>query len=98
MQRFVSLSILLALIGSLALAGCSTGTRTTSSTPKPYPFTTCVVGGEKLGSMGPVLTEVKDGYEVKFCCAECQAKFDKMPTKHMEKIKAAFIDMPQTGG
>lgn len=98
MHLFTTLTLTLALVGGLALAGCSTSARTTSAAPKAYPFATCVVGGEKLGSMGPVLTEVKDGYEIKFCCPECQAKFDKMPTKYLEKVKDAFVEMPQTGG
>ncbi|MBI5940683.1 MAG: hypothetical protein HY859_09680 [Caulobacterales bacterium] len=98
-MRIISLTALsLLIMGGMTLAGC-TGARTASANePKSYPFTTCVVGGEKLGSMGPILHEVKDGYEVKFCCSECKDKFDKMPTRYLEKVKAAHVPLPETGG
>lgn len=98
-MRIISITALsLLFVGGITLSGC-TGTRTASANEsKSYPFITCVVGGEKLGSMGPILREVKDGYEVKFCCPECKDKFDRMPTQYLEKIKNAHIQLPETGG
>ena len=87
MNLLSTITITLAAIGGLALSGCQDDRRADVES-KAYPFTTCVVGGEKLGSMGPVLTEVKDGQEVKFCCVECRDKFDKMPTRYMDQIKS----------
>ena len=57
---------------------------------KPYPLTTCVVSGEKLGGdMGkPVIYEYK-GREIKFCCKDCRKDFDKDPAKFIKKLEAA---------
>ena len=86
MNLFSTITITMAAIGGLALSGCQ-DSRQANAEPKPYPFTTCVVGGEKLGSMGPVLTELKDGYEIKFCCQPCKDKFDNMPTRYLDEVK-----------
>jgi YHS domain-containing protein len=57
--------------------------------PKPYTLETCAVSGEKLGEMGkPFVFEYK-GQEVKLCCKDCKAKFDKEPAKYIKKIEAA---------
>jgi hypothetical protein len=90
--------LILAATGSLALAGCQHHDRHTSSAPKPYILDTCVVGGEKLGSMGPVTSVVKDGYEVKFCCPKCQVKFEDMPSKYMKEVKSSHVTMPEISG
>ena len=56
---------------------------------KPYPLTTCVVSGEKLGEMGsPVVTNYL-GQEIKFCCKDCVKDFDKDQAKYIKKIEAA---------
>ena len=53
---------------------------------KPYTLDTCVVSGEKLGSMGTPVTFVHEGQEVKLCCKNCRPDFDKDPAKFMKKI------------
>ena len=57
--------------------------------PIPYPLTTCVVDGMKLGSMGDPYVFVYQGQEVKFCCGGCMPQFKSDPAKYMKKIKDA---------
>ena len=53
---------------------------------KPYPLDICIVGGEKLGSMGaPVLLNYQ-GQQVKFCCSGCQPEFEANPAKFLQKL------------
>lgn len=54
---------------------------------KPYPLETCIVSGNKLGSMGKIITKVHEGQEVKFCCKPCIKKFDANPAKYLSKLK-----------
>lgn len=65
---------------------------------KPYPLTTCVVSGDKLGGdMGdPYIYTYKDkkkkddpGREVQFCCKSCVAEFEKAPAKYLKKLDEA---------
>ena len=53
---------------------------------KPYPKDTCIVTGNKLGSMGDPITMVHEGQEVKFCCKPCVAKFKANPDKYLSKL------------
>jgi YHS domain-containing protein len=55
----------------------------------PYPLSKCIVSGETLGKMGKPVAEVYKGREIKFCCKDCQAQFDKSPEGFIEKIDAA---------
>lgn len=52
----------------------------------PYPLTVCAVTGEPLGEMGEPVVYVKDGREVRFCCAACQKKFDADPAAYLEEV------------
>lgn len=93
----------IALIGlfAFALSACSSGGHdhsshdhgaapsSTEAAAKPYPLATCVVSGEKLGSMGAPKRIVHQGQEVKFCCADCVKKFNSDPQKYMRAIAAA---------
>ena len=54
---------------------------------KPYPLQECVVSGNKLGSMGKVVTTVHEGQEIKFCCKPCVKKFNANPQKYLSKLK-----------
>lgn len=54
--------------------------------PKPYPLTTCIVSGDKLGEMGKPVVIVKDGQEVKLCCKSCIKDFNKEPEKYLKEI------------
>ena len=56
---------------------------------KPYPLATCVVSGEKLGSMGKPVTKVHEGREVKFCCKSCIKDFKADPDKYIAKLDQA---------
>ncbi|MEN9573414.1 MAG: hypothetical protein RL514_1269 [Verrucomicrobiota bacterium] len=55
---------------------------------KPYPLEVCIVGGEKLGSMGKPFVFVHQGQEIKLCCDGCKADFDKEPAKFLAKLAA----------
>ncbi len=78
-------SLFLASALGLLLSACAATTGPSGAT-KPYPKTTCVVSGNALGSMGPVITKVYQGQEVKFCCQPCVKKFDANPAKYLEKL------------
>ena len=54
--------------------------------PKPYPLKTCIVSGEKLGSMGKPPVAVVENQEVKFCCKSCIKDFNKDPQKYLKEI------------
>ena len=56
---------------------------------KPYPLETCVVSGEKLGSMGKPYVFTHEGQEIKLCCKDCLKDFKKEPAKYMKKIEEA---------
>lgn len=75
------LSLLLAATG-LLFTSCASTSGTTAGGVKPYPRDTCIVTGNKLGSMGPVITQVHNGQEVKFCCKPCVKKFAANPAKY----------------
>lgn len=66
---------------------------TTDTKPKPYPLTTCVVSGAKLGEMGEpiefVYTNNGENQEIKFCCPDCKPTFLKDPDKYLKKIQDA---------
>ena len=73
-----TLTILAALATALTFAA--------DTTPKPYPLKTCIISGEKLGSMGKPPVLVVDGQEVQFCCKNCIKDFNKDPQKHLKEI------------
>lgn len=52
-----------------------------------YPLDTCVVSGEKLGSMGEPYVITHEGTEVRFCCDSCLPKFKKDPGKYLAKLE-----------
>jgi hypothetical protein len=54
---------------------------------KPYPLDTCIVSGNKLGSMGKVVVKSHEGQEIKFCCKPCVKKFDANPAKYLPRLK-----------
>ncbi len=59
-----------------------------------YPLDTCVVSGEKLGSMGaPIDYNHKEADKpdrlVRFCCKMCIGKFKKDPAKYLKLIDDA---------
>ncbi|GHC40573.1 YHS domain-containing protein [Roseibacillus persicicus] len=82
MKRNTFFRGLAASIASLILASCAA----TAPGVKPYPSDKCIVTGNKLGSMGPPVTKVYQGQEVKFCCQPCANKFDANPEKYLSKL------------
>jgi hypothetical protein len=74
-------------------AKAATKTTKTAAKVAPVKFTTCMVTGEKLGSMGKVIMLKHKGQEYPICCAGCKAPFEKDPEKYikaaMAKLKAA---------
>lgn len=76
----------------LGIAGCGSGT---AKPAKPYvntdgyPLDTCVVTGEKLGSMGEPHVVKYQGTTVKFCCSSCLKEFNKEPAKYIAMINEA---------
>jgi hypothetical protein len=53
---------------------------------RPYPFTTCLVTDNALGSMGDPITLVYEGQELKFCCSPCVDEFKADPAKFLAKL------------
>ena len=87
-------SALLMVVGTAALiwGGCSEQSAPAAAAPtdaKAYTLDTCVVSGEKLGSMGDPVVKVYDGQQVKFCCSSCVKDFEKDKAKFIAKISAA---------
>jgi len=78
-------ALILAAIATLSAASCATS-GSSSASVKPYPNNTCIVSGNELGSMGPVITKVHNGQEIKFCCKPCVAKFEKNPDRFLAEL------------
>ena len=77
-----------------AFVSCKDDKSTTSDPPSEtskvdadYPLDTCVVSGEKLGSMGEPFVITHEGTEVRFCCDSCVPKFEKDPAKYLAKLQ-----------
>ena len=68
----------------LGITGCPT-TKMVSGVP--YPLDTCIVTGNKLGSMGTPITKTYKDQDVKFCCRPCIKKFYKDPERYLDKIR-----------
>ncbi|MES2981510.1 MAG: hypothetical protein V4727_04275 [Verrucomicrobiota bacterium] len=77
---------ILTLLSAVVLASCAAPS-SSSGTVKAYPADTCIVTGNKLGSMGTPITKVYGNQEVKFCCKPCIAKFEKEPQRYLQKIQ-----------
>lgn len=77
---------LLAFALPVLLAACATGA---GSGVKPYPDDTCLVTGNRLGSMGAPVTRVYGNQQVKFCCQPCVARFEKDPQRYLARLGRA---------
>jgi YHS domain-containing protein len=80
-------SLTIAAILSFGSVGCKSPTRETASA-RPYPLQKCVVSDEAFVH-GKPYTFVRNGQEVKLCCKDCLAEFNKNPEKFMAKINEA---------
>ena len=56
---------------------------------KPYPLSTCVVSGEKLGEMGDPYVFTNGTRQIKLCCKSCLKDFKKDSAKYVKKLDAA---------
>jgi YHS domain-containing protein len=72
-----------------ALVSTAKADTSTNAPAKPYPLTTCVVSGEKIGEMGKPYVFTYQDQEVKLCCSGCKKDFDKDPAKYLKKIQDA---------
>lgn len=88
----------LVLIGLLTAPLIGSAEDAKTAKPKPYPLTTCIVSGEKLGGdMGEPFVyiykdkKIKDdaGREIKFCCKSCLKDFNKDAAGFIKKMDAA---------
>ena len=68
------------------IASAAVFTLAEDAKPKPYPLSTCIISGEKLGEMGKPAVLVSDGQEVQFCCKSCIKDFNKDPKKFLKEI------------
>lgn len=57
----------------------------------PYPLDSCIVSGEKLGSMGKPVVKEYDGREVRFCCNGCVKQFEAKQADYLKKIDDRII-------
>jgi YHS domain-containing protein len=81
--------ILTVALAAFAPSSHADGTNAVSSV-KPDLLKTCPVSGDKLGAdMGKPYVFVYQGQEVKLCCPDCKADFDKNPAKYLKKIQDA---------
>lgn len=78
--------VLLALFATVALLLASCAGSSERGGAIPYPLDTCIVSGNRLGSMGDPIRRVHDGREVKFCCAPCVEEFEANPEAFLEKL------------
>ena len=74
---------------ALVAAGCKTDSHSSAMTAtagvKPYPLNKCIVTDDALEA-GKAYTFVRDGQEIKLCCKDCLADFEKDPKKYMAKL------------
>jgi len=67
-------------------------TALTNYVSAPYPMQTCVVSGERLGSMGQPVAMVHEGRQVKLCCANCEPRFTADPDSYLRAIDQAVVE------
>ncbi len=88
---------LIHLLTAVAMTTALPSLRAAEPAVQPYPLTTCVISGEKLGEMGKPVVVVYEGQEVKLCCGGCKAQFEKDPAAVVKKINAA-VNSKSSGG
>ena len=88
--------LLTAFVGSSAMAQSGSAPATQPAAKDTYPLTTCVVGGEKLGSMGKPYVLTHEGREVRLCCKSCEPKFKADPAKYIKKLDDAAAKQKET--
>lgn len=57
-----------------------------------YPLDTCIVSGEKLGSMGDPVSLTHEGRRITLCCNGCVKEFEAEPAKFIKKLDKAIVN------
>ncbi len=80
--------IITTTIIAVALSACATSSQTAAkpANVKAYPLTTCLVTGNRLGTMGAPVTLYHGNQEIKVCCKPCVKKFEAQPEKYLGKL------------
>jgi YHS domain-containing protein len=73
------------------------GAKPAAAKPVPYPLSTCLVSGEKLGEDGEPVSLLHEGQEFKFCCKKCITAFNKEPQKYHDMLAKAVIQQQTPG-
>ena len=93
MKKFKSLAACALVSGAVCFVlGCKSAApapapAATTTSVEPYPLKKCIVTDEPLEA-GKDYTFVRDGHQIKLCCKDCLADFDKDPKKYMAKLSA----------
>ncbi len=95
MKTFSTLTALALLAGATTIlfTGCSSdhhdpsGHTHDAAAAKPYPLDKCIVTDEAFEHGKPYVF-VHDGQEIKLCCKDCLADFQKDPAKYLGKLDA----------
>ena len=88
-RRLFSLAVVNASLALGSLCANAAEGADAPATAKSYPLSTCVVSGEKLGTMGKPFVHNFEGREVQFCCKACLKEFNKDTQKFLKKLDAA---------
>ena len=88
-MKIRTLSLVTTLVAALA-AGAFAADKAFKLKVKPYPMDTCIVSGEKLGSMGDAVVLTAGDQEVQLCCKSCTKDFEKDKKANLAKIEAAW--------
>jgi transposase-like protein len=91
--------IFMSVVAASAIAIIATGFVRAEDKPapkpvksQPYPLATCIVSGEKLGSMGKPVVKTYDNRDVRFCCKDCVSTFEAEQAAYMKKIDDQIIE------
>ncbi|MBL9139828.1 MAG: hypothetical protein JNK85_28415 [Verrucomicrobiales bacterium] len=88
-MKLASLSVLAALAAAFATTALAADKKIQLKT-KPYPMDTCLVSGEKLGSMGDAYVLVEGDQEIQLCCKSCLKDFNKDKKANLTKVTDAW--------
>lgn len=89
MKRFVAIFAPLFLAGALGAGAAQDGAQTRLG--DAYPLETCIVSGQRLGSMGKPIVHLHERRELRFCCDGCLETFKKAPEKHLAALDKAIV-------
>ncbi len=64
----------------------------TAAEIEAYPIDFCIVTGQKLGSMGPIVDHMHEGRLVRFCCTGCLAAFRRDPARYLAELDKHAVE------